>query len=93
MADGVSNTELTPFYYRDNFLCLCDTVESQYADLLLPVETAFLATFRQLSSPAQCLYVRLVSRVGPWFRVARLHYDELAEIVPLLTELLPKNFT
>jgi hypothetical protein len=88
---SVSSTELTPFYYRDNFLCLCDTVESQYLDLLRPGESEFLSNFRDLSFPAQCLYVRLVSRVGPWFRVSRLHYEELTDIGPLLAELTSRG--
>ena len=91
MVASVSSTELTPFYYRDNFLCLCDTVESQYADLLQPGESEFLSTFRDLSFPAQCLYVRLVSRVGPWFRVSRLHYEELTDTGPLLVELTSRG--
>ena len=91
MVASVSSTELTPFYYRDNFLCLCDTVESQYLDLLRPRESEFLSTFRNISFPAQCLYVRLVSRVGPWFRVSRLHYEELTDIGPLLAELTSRG--
>jgi hypothetical protein len=73
MADP-DNKELKPHYYRDNFLRLCATVEAQYADLLAPAEILFLQRFRTLDFKAQCLYVRLVSRVGPWFRESRLAY-------------------
>ena len=78
---------LAPRYYRDNFQRLCDTVEALYDDLLSPAERAWLAQWRNASEPAQCLYVRLVSRVGPWFRVAKLSYPEIGAIEPLLVEL------
>lgn len=87
MVASSASVELPPFYYRDNFLCLCDTVEDQYGDILAGDELEFLRTFRTLSSPAQCLYVRLVSRVGPWFRAARLAYGELGDSQPILAEL------
>ncbi len=80
--------ELPPHYYRDNFLALCATVEAQYADLLAPGEQLFLQCFRDLPFAAQCLYVRLVSRVGPWFRESRLAYPELGAIAPLVDSLL-----
>ena len=81
------NIALSPHYYRDNFLRLCDTVESQYMDLLVASELDFLRVYRDLSFNAQCLYVRLVSRVGPWFRAGRLDYPELGDCGPLLEEL------
>ncbi len=80
--------ELAPHYYRDNFLALCATVEAQYADLLAPGELLFLQRFRDLPFAAQCLYVRLASRVGPWFRESRLDYPELGAIAPLVDSLL-----
>jgi hypothetical protein len=88
MVQPAGTGELSPHYYRDNFLALCDTVEAQYADLLTAEERALLADFRQLDFEAQCLYVRLVSRVGPWFRESRLAYAELGEIAPLVDTLL-----
>ena len=58
--------DLPPHYYRDNFLRLLETVESQYSDLLNTEEQQFVEDYRRLPFDAQCLYVRLVSRVGPW---------------------------
>lgn len=72
--------ELPPHYYLNNFHCLCDTVQERYGDLLLAPELAFLENFRQLALPARCLYVRLVSRVGPWFRTDRLNYPEIEDL-------------
>jgi hypothetical protein len=86
--DPAGSTELAPHYYRDNFLALCDTVQAQYADLLIPAEQDFLQRFRRLPFDAQCLYVRLVSRVGPWFRESKLAYPELGPVAPLIDSLL-----
>ncbi len=80
--------DLAPHYYRDNFFRLLDTVEAQYADLLHAHEQAFINRLRAAGFSAQCLYVRLVSRVGPWFREAKLEYTELGDCAPLLDELL-----
>lgn len=82
--DPTPGAELAPHYYRDNFLALCDTVEAQYGDLLAPPELQFLQRFRGLPFDAQCLYVRLVSRVGPWFRESKLAYPELGPIAPIV---------
>jgi hypothetical protein len=90
MAEN-DNKELKPHYYRDNFLHLCDTVEAQYADLLAPAELLFLRRLCALDFKAQCLYVRLVSRVGPWFRESRLVYAELGPLVPVLDALIEQG--
>ena len=90
MADPSDNT-LAPHYYRDNFLHLCDTVEAQYADLFSPPEHLLLQRFRNLEFEAQCLYVRLVSRVGPWFRESKLAYAELGELASLVDVLLEQG--
>jgi len=79
---------LPPHYYRDNFLRICDTVESRYGDLLAAAERELLDTYRALEFEAQCLYVRLVSRVGPWFRESRLNYPELSDPGAALDGLL-----
>lgn len=86
-----NDTALSPFYYRDNYLRLCDTVEAQYEDVLCPEERAFLRTFRRLDDRAQCLYVRMVTRTGPWFRQSKLRYSELGAVAPLLDTLLAQG--
>ncbi len=80
MKQAAPVVELPPYYYLENFHSLCDTVEQRYADLLLEPELQLLADFRRLAFPARCLYVRLVSRVGPWFRTDRLHYSEIDDV-------------
>lgn len=79
-------------YYRDNFLRLCQTVEAQYADLLRSEEQQWLRDYYSLPVPAQCLYIRLVSRVGPWFRSSRLDYPEIGSVAAPLAELLARGF-
>jgi hypothetical protein len=85
------DTALSPHYYRDNYLRLCDTVEAQYGDILTGAERAALLSFRLLDFKAQCLYVRLVSRTGPWFRESKLAYNELGAIAPILDTLLAQD--
>ena len=87
-GDNTRNPELAPHYYRDNFIALCDTVESQYGDLLTAAELGFLQVYRALPFAAQCLYVRLISRVGPWFRQSKLDYPELGAAAPIVDSLL-----
>jgi hypothetical protein len=84
--------ELAPHYYRENFLRLCDNVQTYYADLLIESEHSFLRGFRALSFTAQCLYIRLISRTGPWFRESRLSYAELGPLQAALDELLEQGF-
>lgn len=79
---------LSPLYYRDNFLRLCDTVLERYGDLLDAPEHAFLDLLGRVPVDAQCLYVRLVSRVGPWFREAKLSYPEIGDLRRALDSLL-----
>lgn len=69
--------ELHSHYYLHNFLKLCQTVGEQYIDILNRDERDFLLHFQSLDQSAQCLYVRLISRLGPWFRVSKLAYPEI----------------
>ena len=87
MAAETVPVELPPRYYLGNFLSLCDVVENQYSDVLEPPEADFIGAFRALPEPAQCLYLRLTSRVGPWFRSRRLGYAEIGDTGPVLEQL------
>ena len=68
---------LSPHYYRDNFLLLCVTVQARYGDILDAAEIQVLDCLQALHFDAQCLYIRLVSRTGPWFRESKLDYPEI----------------
>ncbi|NQX89199.1 MAG: VRR-NUC domain-containing protein [Halioglobus sp.] len=79
--------ELAAHYYLDNFRRLCKTVEDRYADLLSEEEKRTLDDFRSMSFRAQSLYVRLISRTGPWFRESKLDYPEIGPIARVIDEL------
>ena len=84
--------ELPPRYYLDNFRALASTVRERYGDVLAADEVHWLDGFDALGEEAQCLYLRLVSRVGPWFRQSRLHYPELGGLSAPIEELLEAGF-
>jgi len=83
-----TSPELHSHYYLHNFLKLCQTVEEQYFDILAPDERNFLQQFQSLDQSAQCLYVRLISRVGPWFRESKLSYPEITGLEKAVAALL-----
>ena len=97
MSGGWSPAEppvaaLPPRYYLDNFRSLHNTVVDRYGDILSPQEHDWLKCFSlDLSEEAQCLYLRLVSRVGPWFRQSRLSYPELGSLDLVVEELLEQS--
>ena len=83
-------TALPPhrLYYLHNFVQALQWVNARYADLLGPPEQDFLARFAPLPEPAQALLVRLVMRRGPWFRAAKLAYEEIGDIHAAAAPLL-----
>jgi len=84
--------QLEPRYYFHNFERLCAVVLSQYRDVLTNTELDFLERFATLDSAQQCLYLRLVSRVGPWFRLSALSYEEIGAIEPVARGLVDAGF-
>jgi hypothetical protein len=80
--------DLPQRYYLYNFESLCSSVWLQYRDLLDESEQDFYHRFNILGEEARCLYVRLVSRRGPLFRVSQLSYAELGELSTPIAELL-----
>ena len=64
-------------YYLDNFELLLAETARRYGDLLSEGELRFAARFAELPLDARRLYVRLLTRRGPWFRIDRLAYPEV----------------
>lgn len=64
-------------YYLVNFQCVLEDVRARCADLLRPGEAARLEAFLGLSGDARRLYVRMLTRKGPWFRPGDLAYPEI----------------
>ncbi|MEE8524105.1 MAG: hypothetical protein V3T72_09250, partial [Thermoanaerobaculia bacterium] len=79
-------------YYADNFRLVLDTAAERYGDLLTVAESAFYHGFTALSTPAQRLYVRLISRKGPRFRRDRLDYPEIPDLDRAVAELKNAGF-
>lgn len=82
---------LPPLYYLHNFEALWRVVDTRYADLLLPEELAQMRRFEALPVTARCLFVRLVLRIGPVFRVGRLQYTEIGDIDSALAPLIDSD--
>jgi len=72
--------DLPEGYYLDNVKTLFDHVETVYADILEAEYLDFLQSFRQLSSDAQKLLIRLFNRSGELFRQNKLTYNEITSI-------------
>lgn len=71
--------ELPQGYYLTNFTELVSYVFEQYEDLLDETERDFYLTFSKLSSDAQKLYVRMLTRKGNLFRLNKLQYAEIED--------------
>jgi len=89
MSDGAP---LPAGYYLRNFQTVLEDVDARYGDLLLPEERARLARFSRLPEPARRLYVRMLTRRGPWFRPGDLDYAEIPDGPGALAALLGEGF-
>ena len=86
----VSN--LAPDYYLSNFRFLVNWVIKRYEDLLSLEEKHFVEVFEQLPHHAQCLFVRLSSRSGPFFRADKIHYQEIDNLQDAANHLIHCGF-
>lgn len=87
------NTERLPEgYYLTNFLTVLADAEARYGDLLAEDEQTTLERFRSLSLGAQRLYVRMLTRRGPWFRRDGFHYSEIGDPDVFVAELQEAGF-
>jgi fanconi-associated nuclease 1 len=64
---------------RSAFEEIAAAAEKHDAHLLAEDETGFLASYRNLDLSSQCLFLRLLLRRGPLFRVASLAYQEVVD--------------
>jgi hypothetical protein len=79
--------ELAPAYYLDDFIAVIEGVRARYGKMLTPEENSYLAKLDSLSRPAKQLFTRVVNRRGPFFRVEKIIYPEIANIDEALMEL------
>ena len=73
---------------RCNFKALVSTVCQHDAHVLSEEEElAFLKNYEAASAPAQCLFLRLSQRTGPFFRINSLNYVEVPDPLAAALEL------
>src|SRR5262249_37767679 len=81
------NTPPPPHYYAGNVVRLLRAVDAQYSDLLCDTERDYIGRVLALSTDAQRLYARLLTRKGPLLRVDSLDYREVACVRSALGEI------
>ncbi|XP_072038420.1 fanconi-associated nuclease 1-like [Amphiura filiformis] len=82
-------------YYLANFKLIFLTVLGHEDDrsLFSEEDLAYVNAFKNLSGPAQQLYVRLFQRKHAWLRAAKLDYPKIAtDLKPVISELQAVNF-
>ncbi|MBV6647915.1 MAG: hypothetical protein KI790_20815, partial [Cyclobacteriaceae bacterium] len=89
---GEEKVILPEKYYLDYFNYLIRFVEEQYDHVLGKEDRSFVSHFRSLSEDARCLFIRFSNRKGPFFRVSKLHYQEIQDIPQAIEELLSEGF-
>lgn len=83
---------LPPAYYLRDFETVLQDVETRYGDLLHGEEHARVEAFLALPEPTRRLYVRLLTRKGPWFREDALDYAEIGPPRESLRTLCERGF-
>ena len=68
-----------PFYYLNNFRAVLTSLESRYWELLTKEERELIRQFATLPEPSCALLVRMIMRVGMFFRLSRLEYPEIGD--------------
>jgi len=77
-----------PFYYLNNFRAVLTSIESRYWELLAGEEREFIGRFATLPEPSCALLVRMIMRVGMFFRLSRLEYPEIGDAAAAAAPLL-----
>jgi len=76
--DELQKKKLSPTYYLNNFTKLLKFVEENYDDLLTKKEKSIIESFKLIPKNARLLFVRLISRKGPFFLIEKLNYEEIS---------------
>ena len=79
-------------YYLQNFERLTAHALALYADLLTPTEKDRLARFAELPECSRNLFVRMLTRRGPWLRSDRLVYPEVGDCMIAAAALIDAGF-
>ncbi|GLI71599.1 hypothetical protein VaNZ11_016863 [Volvox africanus] len=65
---------------RSNFMVMTEDVRRHDGHLLSPDEHLLLGRLLELPAPAQCLFLRLLLRKGPWFALTGIAYPECGDV-------------
>ena len=79
-------------YYHQYFMEVLAFVKKYSDHLMGPEEELFILDFNKLSLDAQCLFIRLSNRRGPYFRLDKLNYNEISSIEAATKELKFSGF-
>lgn len=79
-------------YYLRNFETVLTEARARYGDLLQANELDRLEAFLALPLAARRLYVRMLTRKGPWFRAEELVYREIGAVRETLGILCEAGF-
>lgn len=89
--EELQKKKLSPTYYLNNFTKLIKFVEENYGDLLTKKEIGIIESFKAIPKNARLLFVRLISRKGPFFLIEKLNYEEIA-LTKAINTLLKDKF-
>ncbi len=78
-------------YYLRNLETVLSEVLARSGELLHAQEREVLEVFQTLPEPSRRLYVRMLTRKGPWFREDGLTYAEIGSVPQALEPLLAKG--
>jgi len=79
-------------YYLDYYRYIIDFVLERYEGLMSEKELEYIDDFQSLSEEAQCLYLRMTTRRGFFFRENKLNYEEVPNTAETLEELAESGF-
>ena len=79
-------------YYHQYFIELLLFVQKYSVHLMGAAEELFIHDFHKLGLDAQCLFIRLSNRRGPYFRLDKLKYDEISSLESAAKELEVSGF-
>ena len=92
MGAGMASEPLPEGYYLLNFQTVLQDVQGRCGDLLRPGERELTERFLALPVQARRLYVRMLTRKGPWFRLEGLRYLEIPDLGEALAGLRGAGF-
>ena len=92
MPDPSSPAPLPTGYLLRNFQQVLAWASNLYSDLLTPAEQEFCQRFDLLPEPARHLYLRLLTRKGPYIPVKSLDYEEVPDTDQALDALVQGEF-